>query len=191
MLLYFHYRNDPDHIEWDSPLKTERCHFTKSDGHRCKRQVTLGLPHCFQHRTKVRIKPSTIPNAGQGLFAYDPHGPNIVFHKNDKITPYYGQLRNEQKIIQRYGRKTAPYGLQLSHNRYTDGATQRGLGTLLNHKTRKNNARFSVARNQQEVNLVATKNIRNNEEVFVNYGREYRFQEPGTEYSTNRSKYKV
>ena len=192
---YFHYRNTPDNISWDEQLKAQRCEFHKADGHRCKRNVIIGVPYCFQHRGKeleIKVKQSTIHNAGNGLFAFDGKNDNaVVFHKNDKITPYKGQLVNGAKIEERYGSKTAPYGLHINRDKYTDGATQRGLGTLLNHKTRGDNTRFSVQRDHKEVNIVATKNIKNNQELFVNYGDEFKFNEQGTRYSTNNAKYKV
>ena len=56
---YFHYRNTPDDISWDEQLKTKRCEFHKTDGQRCKRNVIIGLPYCFQHREKeleIKVK---------------------------------------------------------------------------------------------------------------------------------------
>ena len=73
-----------------------------------------------------------------------------------------------------------------------DGALKRGLGTLINHQPKhKANTRFSVARNRQNVHLVATKKIRNHKEMFVNYGKTYKLREPGVSYSTNSSKYNI
>ena len=196
MPLYFHFRNNPEHISWDSQLKTERCEFVKPDGHRCKRNVIIGLSYCFQHRLKkyhVQSKPSTIPNAGIGLFANNGTNNNdIVFKKNQKIVPYNGQITTKRVIDERYGDATAPYALEIRGDRVTDGALMRGIGTLLNHKSRtQSNARFSVAKDNNEVNLVATKDIRNRNELFVNYGNDYRFHEAGVNYSTNNSKYRL
>jgi hypothetical protein len=42
--------------------------------------------------------------------------------------------------------------------------------------------RFSTQRDGQEKNLVATKNIKNHQELFVDYGDEYKFNEIGTRY---------
>jgi hypothetical protein len=95
----------------------------------------MGLPFCFQHRVKelnIKVAPSTIPNAGKGLFADNgTHDNAIVFEKNDKITTYYGDIVNRNTIIDRYGTSTAPYGLEITKNKYTDGAMKRGLGTLI------------------------------------------------------------
>lgn len=189
---YFHFRSTERN--WDAPLKTEQCSFLKADGRRCKRKVTMGIPLCFQHRLKkkVRVQTSRIPDSGLGLFAHENNGQNIVFHRNDKIVPYSGELVGNETILARYGSKTAPYGLKLSRLNNLDGATRRGLGTLANHQqTRKSNARFSVARNQEEAFLVATKNIRDGDEINVNYGSSYRIHEPGVRYSTNFAKNKL
>ena len=193
--MYFHFRDATDDISWDGKMRTERCHFTTNSGQRCKRHIIIGLDCCFQHREKkyhVKVQPSTIPNAGSGLFATDQTNDNaVVFHKGDKIVPYKGELVNGETIEERYGDKTAPYGLHLNRDRFTDGALSRGLGTLINHKNRGDNVRFSVQRDNKEVNLVAEKNIKNKQELFVDYGSDYRFRENGVQYSTNRAKYKL
>lgn len=199
---YFHFRS-PDTQSpsvkslllhsFDDELKTERCPHILYNGLRCKRNVTMGLPFCFQHRGNLKVDTSTIPNAGKGLFANNGSKDDaVVFEKNDIITPYYGELVAPAVILDRYGDYTAPYGLEITQDRYTDGALRRGLGSLINHKPDKYaNVRFSIKRNKQEVNLVATKTIRNKKELFVNYGRRYKFNEPGVYYSTNHAKYKL
>lgn len=40
------------------------------------------------------------------------------------------------------------------------------------------NARFSLSRSSGQFRIIATKNIRNNREIFCNCGRDYRFNEP-------------
>ena len=82
--------------------------------------------------------------------------------------------------MERYGSYTAPYGIQISKRQNEDGALHRGIGSLVNHPPHngRSNARFSVSK--QRIVLVATKNIRNNQEIFVNYGRDYRFNELAT-----------
>ena len=191
---YFHYRNEPDNIQWDGKMNVERCRFHKTNGERCKRNIIIGLDYCFQHRiTKynVKVKDSEIQDAGKGLFANNGTSNNdVVFHKGDKIVPYNGELVAQQIIRERYGNKTAPYGLSISKDRATDGALHRGIGTLINHPlySRFANTRFSIQRDQQEVNIVADKNIKNNQELYVPYGRSYRFEtfeRDGTRYSTN------
>lgn len=189
---YFHYRSPEKN--WDAPLKTERCSFLKANGQQCKRHVTMGIPFCFQHRlqNKVRVEKSRIPHSGLGLFAHEKGHQDIVFKPKEKIAPYSGEYVDNKTILTRYGSHTAPYGLKLNAANNLDGATRRGLGTLANHqKTQKSNARFSVAKGKNEAYLVATKRIREGDEIYVNYGSNYKMNEPGVYYSTNRAKKKV
>ena len=166
MPTYFHYKVPEEGIDFNHALESNQCSFIKSDGHRCKLQVVFGLPLCFIHRKKeykVSVKPSTIPNAGKGLFADDGSNDNkIVFREGRKIVPYYGETLNKQQMDNRYGlTKTAPYAIQLREDETSlDGAIKRGIGTLINHKSRSNaNTRFSVNRPKTEINIVATKKM--------------------------------
>ena len=193
---YFNFRDDRNQTRFDDLLKKERCHHhLPTSGHpRCKRNVIIGSPFCFQHRKNIRVGPSTLPNAGTGLFADNGTQNNaVVFDKNDQITDYHGENVSRAVISNRYGnRATAPYGIELNRDQAMDGALKRGLGTLINHQPKhKANTRFSVARNRQNVHLVATKKIRNHKEMFVNYGKTYKLREPGVSYSTNSSKYNI
>jgi SET domain-containing protein len=132
------------------------------------------------------IQDSSIQGAGKGLFAKHPTQEQdaIVFHKGDKIIAYDGELTNRTTLTDRYGPYTAPYGIEISRDRMEDGALHRGIATLTNHRPMAQcNARFSVSRGR--IVLVATKRIRNHQEIFVNYGKSYRFNEPTT-YVTRR-----
>ena len=160
--------------------------------------VVFGLPMCFLHRRKeykISVKPSTIANAGKGLFADNNTNNNdVVFREGNKVCPYYGETLNKQQMDARYGlTKTAPYAIQLREDETSlDSAVKRGVGSLINHKARSYaNMRFSLNRPKTEINLVATKNIRNKQELFVPYGGDYRFNEQGLFSSTNHRKYTV
>jgi SET domain-containing protein len=193
MVKYFHF-HAPNH-QFDEQLKSFTCGHIKPDNTNCKRKVVMGLPLCFQHTEsdyKLKVKESTIANAGLGLFAYDKSkGENeVVFTRGQKICPYYGEVIDEPTLMKRYGEYTAPYGIQLNKKMYEDASTMRGIGSLINHKiTSQTNCYFSLGKNNR-INIVASKNIKNYEQLFINYGREYRFNEP-IQYSTNYSKYKV
>jgi len=188
---YFHFRGPDSHF--DGQLVMEQCRHTKANGVRCKRHVVIGLPYCFQHRKRLKVGTSTIPNSGLGLFADNGSNNNdIVFQNKDEIIPYYGQQVTRNDIINRYGTSTAPYGIQVTNANFQDGALKRGLGTLVNHKSNKDaNVRFSVKRNKRDVGLVATKRIRNKQELFVNYGKSFKLRQPRVFYSTNHSKYSL
>ena len=60
----------------------------------------------------------------------------IVFRNKQKICDYNGQIINEFQLQKRYGDKTAPQAIELNNQKYEDGATHRGIGTLLNSANR-------------------------------------------------------
>jgi hypothetical protein len=190
---YFHWHSPNN--EWDKQLSNFRCAGLNKNGVQCGRNVIIGLPLCFQHTASVyhlKIKKSTIPNAGMGLFAFDKtKEPNdIVFKANQKICPYFGEVVTKEILDERYDIHTAPYGIVVSanQNKYEDGAIQRGIGSLLNHKVRsQTNCKFT--NNYRHITISATKNIRNGQELFINYGRDYQFGQ--VQYSTNLKKHKL
>ena len=183
-------------IRFRGQLTTEQCSCISSIGRRCRNKTVIGSGYCWQHLLSIkhlRIKPSTIPNAGEGLFALNKRIPigTLMFQEGDKLVEYHGEIINHNELERRYGDKTAPYGIEINHNRYEDGALLRGVGTLINHKPlRQSNCRFSISKNNRnpqlnnKINIVATKNIYNGDELFVYYGDDYRFHEPGVSYRT-------
>jgi hypothetical protein len=186
---YFHWH--APNSEWDAELAKFRCEGTNKDGTQCKeRAVIIGLPLCFQHTASVyhlKIKQSTIPNAGLGLFAYDRTKADneIVFKPGDDICNYFGEVVTKEILDARYGDYTAPYGIVVSanQNKYEDTAIQRGIGSLINHQVRsRTNCRF--VNNHHFIKIRAHKNIRNGVELFINYGNDYRFDDE-VQYSTN------
>jgi hypothetical protein len=97
-----------------------------------------------------------------------------------------GEIINQQQLFHKYGQYTAPYGIQINANTYEDGARHRGVGSLINHKpVAQSNVRFSIGRDKKAY-IVATKNIRNKAELYVSYGRGYRFNEQGVETPSNK-----
>ena len=149
--------------------------------------------HChLLSQYHLQIKPSSIPNIGKGLFAINKRAlPNmILFCKDDKICDYDGELIHNNDLNERYGLYTAPYGLQLSNRNFLDSACSRGVGSLINHHINHGriNARFSVHPNRRSAVIKATKNIYNGEEIFVDYGNSYAFNEAdfSTKYKQNR-----
>jgi hypothetical protein len=150
----------------------------------------IGLPYCWTHllsEKNLRIKASTLPDAGKGLFAQKKNaGTDIIFRKDDSIIQYQGQEIDGNQLQMRYDDFTAPYGIQLNKGKFEDGACKRGAGNLVNHASSssgKVNAQFVIDTRRNRVVLKAIKNIRNDTEIFVNYGRDYGFNE-GTRYTT-------
>jgi hypothetical protein len=147
---------------------------------------------CWQHLIKsqhLRIKESTIPGANKGLFVMSrDHGQNeIVFRRGEPIIDYGGERVTHDTLQHRYGDYTAPYGLA-EGRAVDDGACVRGTGTLANAgRGNVTNAKFQFLRPTKKFRIVATKNIRNNSEILVNYGRDYRLHEP-IQFSTKPSR---
>ena len=187
-----------DHNQgFQSILETEQCVAQNANGHRCSRKVCIGINLCWSHLLKykhLRIKHSTIPNAGKGLFAIDNKQPEnaIIFKKGDVIADYIGQTINAQTLRNRYEKHTAPYGIYLKKDTYIDAATERGYASLANQAPQSalKNAKFvpNFRLNPQRVQLKATKEIRNGNDILTSYGRSYKFNE---EYETKyvRGKY--
>ena len=196
MVKYFHFHS-PSGDDFDQPLDTVRCTASsKGSGNRCKNRVTIGLSTCWQHTLSqkfLQVKTSTIPNAGDGLFARK--GPIddrsiVVFKSGDVICQYNGEMISQQTLESRYGQFTAPYGVELRAGRKEDGALSRGIGTLINHYPRKKNCRIAINR-ANRAQIISMKTIKNGDELFVSYGRSYRFNEGGVETSTNNRKYAI
>jgi hypothetical protein len=192
MVKYFHFHT-AEGLHFDAPLISSQCEYINENDTQCKNRCLIGLTLCWIHTEKIykcKIKDSTIENAGKGLFAYDKTKDNdIIFRPGDVICGYNAEVITEDEINERYGDYTSPYGIKLNKNLYEDGALYRGLGTLCNHvNASKANAKLSLSNRINRVQIKATKNIRNNKEIFVNYGNEYLFNEEGVEYSTNNKK---
>jgi len=179
--MYFHFHSNTRHI--DKKLETHRCQHVKANNQQCKNRITIGQKLCHIHRLNelnLKVKASNIPNAGKGLFCVDKtRGANeIIFRRGDKICNYNGELITEAQLNARYGDETGPYAVEMNRKRYSDGAFVRGVGTLLNHAIKvRANVEFSVKRDNSDVTIVATKNIKNGAELLINYGRQYRFNE--------------
>jgi len=180
----YRFEFEGDQTEFQGNLETLRCAQIKPNGQRCKCKCAIGTPYCHVHLKyahHLQIKPSTIPGAGKGVFAVGKT--DIIFRAGDPIIPYDGQHISRHTLEERYGPNTAPYGVEsgATGTKIEDAALHRGAGAICNHATgHKVNARirWSTARKQHEI--VATKNIRNGREVFVNYGQAYGFDEDAT-----------
>lgn len=190
-IVFKFYDNDaPELPKFQCYVQSRQCSATSNDGHRCRRRVVMGLPYCYTHtlyRMHLRILPSQIEAAGKGVFAVDPTGGanEIVFRTGDKIAAYDGEALTDDQLQDRYGDFTAPYTLNVRRPRQRrtnlDAACERSLGSMFNHR-RNANAKF----NGVGV-VIAKRNIRNNEEIFIDYGSDYRFDED-TEHTTKRGK---
>lgn len=189
----FSFKSTDGSVTFDCPLTCSRCIGTNVNGGQCSRKTCIGTPYCWMHLWKlkqVRIRPSTIPNAGKGIFAVHrpgtpPPANDIVFRKGDTIIEYAGEKVTRQQIDARYGDYTAPYGLG-ERGKFEDGACVRGVGTMANSASRKNcNAEFRF-QNGRFV-LKARKTIKTGAEILCDYGNAYVM---GSEPVTFSTKYK-
>ena len=181
--------------EYVCMLHKSTCSALKKTGGQCGKTCVIGLPMCWVHLRSqmfLRIAPSTIPNAGKGLFAYKPPKEgarsSIVFYPHQTICTYTGEVISKKELIKRYGKSTAPYAVQLDEKgtKYVDGAKYRGVGSLSNQKNaRDNNSELEPdsERRPKNILLVASKKINHGDEIFTDYGEDYSFDD-GSTFST-------
>jgi SET domain-containing protein len=189
---YFHFQSDD--TDFNDKLESIQCEAVKSNGQQCKNKTVIGHVYCHVHRRKIlklQIKKSNIVNGGKGLFAV---GDGIVFKPGQRICMYDGELIDVDELVRRYSNNTGPYAIEL-HDKdgeavYEDAAIERGLGSLCNHSQNKSkiNAKLSISK-KNRAQILAIKNIRAGQEILVDYGDDYQFDEVGVCSSTNTSKY--
>lgn len=164
--------------KFECKLKCQRCAAVNKDGHQCRKRVCIGTDYCWIHnKTKrsLQIKPSTIENAGKGLFAVKPNknwpADQPLFKKGQNIVKYEGESLTNNQLQARYGDLTAPYGLKIRGNANTiDAGCKRSIASLANHKSNsQSNAKLS-----ENGYIKAVKNILPGREIFVSYGGAYR-----------------
>ena len=134
---------------------------------------------------------------GQGVFADDPSKPRdaVVFKKDHLVMLYEGEVTDHDEAMRRYRAHTNPYSLQASHgvfnsktNSYYSRRTQnapiidssplRGVGSIVNHKQyNQTNVYFKCDKvpnsNKWVYKIIARRDIRNGEELYVHYGDSY------------------
>lgn len=171
-----------------------QCGHILSNGKQCNRVRSIGVGYCSLHLQTdrcLKISKSTLPGCGLGLFACDirKHSGAAIFtyHPNRKrgdfIIDYTGEVLSGSETAARYGHaNTVPYGAWLNSHSIIDAACLRGAGSFANHKHRAHaNARLVCARSR--VYIEATRNIQHGDEIFIDYGRDYRIREEGIKYS--------
>ena len=164
-------------IEFECQLDCNRCTATTAKGTQCKNRVCIGVPTCHAHRKDIglKVKKSTIPNAGKGLFA------TKKFKKKKTIGSYAGENISVAENNRRYGggeRDNAPYALSARNapGRILDSACSRSLLSLANSKRqrKRNNAKFSShMKGDGTINVISTKRIKEGDEIFIDYGKGY------------------
>lgn len=185
----FEFNDQVNNRSFTCDLQCGQCEATAKNQQRCRKRTCIGVPFCWVHllgESHLRIQASTIEGAGKGLFAMKRRAEEneIIFKPRETIIPYVGELISKDDSTERYGDRTAAYGVERNQNQDIDAACKRGVGALANHRpTRYTNARLASSP-VHGIIVVATKRIRNNQEIFINYGRHYIFNEQGV---TNRT----
>ena len=144
----------------------------RTRGHRCKHRTLRGTL-CYQHLIKLkqlRIKKSTLPGAGFGLFGTKP------FHRGEKVAPYSGDV-----VVSNDPEFGDDYTLQIKRSPptfITARRTNTGEGRYANARNRGlgqgyNNAQLIFDARAQEANVKATKTIPTGTEITVAYGAQY------------------
>lgn len=131
-----------------------------------------------QKRVGLRVKQSSLPHGGMGLFAWSP-GEDIVFRPGDYVCEYTGVLREGGRgdEVDTY------YAFHINNRQYIDAANPHTsfISRYINDcrpqdrrdgNCKENNARFSIQPGGR-VFVKATKVIRHGEEIFLSYGRAY------------------
>ena len=154
----------------------------------------MGLPYCHVHlkyKHHLRIKKSLIPDSGDGVFVINPKKDDneVIFKSGAIICMYEGKVMTVEELEDIYGDYNAPYGVLLNNHEVENADIHRGVGAMINHKNNKQqvNCRISVNR-QNRAQIVATKNIKNNAELYLHYGDAYKFNEEGVITKTDNKK---
>jgi hypothetical protein len=195
MPYFFTFKVD-DQIMYRTQMTSIQCMDNTRKGARCKRKCVIGSPFCSTHLAinhHLQIRPSLIPNAGKGLFAFnadDSNSTDIVFKKDATICKYYGEIIDRAELNRRYGvtdNNTAPFVVEINGNRYEDAGKTRGIGSIANTNPGHQNARFAINRATGTASLKASRNIRNNQEIYLAYGNAYDLHQDHTEHTTTIS----
>ena len=123
----------------------------------------------------LRIKTSQLPLAGKGLWA------KVNFRRGDIICKYEGE-QVTWKECQRRNLAQTGYGsyylyinerkcIDAQHTPWAIGRYANDAAGLSRIKELRNNARYKIIKGDPYI--VASRNIRKGEEIFVSYGKKY------------------
>lgn len=159
-------------------------------GYRCPNMSKLGLPYCWQHLGSlmhIKLARSQVPEHDgpqkKGVFAFRKGKDKApVFRKGEKICDYTGEVLSPDQMRERYGQLAAPYVEKVTdrHGRkkFIDSAIKRNAVSHAADRTRtdpalKPNAKFVPVPQQEQLKVIALKDIYPGEEIFLNYGNQY------------------
>ena len=162
-------------------ITTVQCKDMTLKNKRCKKK-TRTSGHCWIHLSKyrnLRIKKSTIPNAGFGLFAS-----KKPFKRGDLIGKYTGRIVKNIALDKTYKKHPkykglAPYSLCnsiednswcVNANRSSDGPVRYANDKSLNAA---NICPKIVNKKPLKIETYASKQIKPQQEIFMSYGTNY------------------
>jgi hypothetical protein len=154
-------------------MPSQRCTADKRDGTQCKGWTRHG-EFCWGHLAMyggLRIKDSTIADAGKGLYA------NRDFAKGEVVAHYTGDIVPESYDDVDTGSHQSRYLLSLTRSTLIDAArTNTAPGRMVNDPRgsgKKQNVSFCCDQRNKTVTLKATRAIKKGAELLVSYGRAY------------------
>ena len=198
----------------------QRCFAQTKTAAQCSRTTCKYLPYCHTHLKSIcglKVAPSTIPNAGDGLYA------TRDFAVGEVITVYYGQKLTVQQKNQRYGMGAvglSTYGFtgnKRNPHSVVDGACYRSASVFANDVSISTNvaarahvaAQYNAEIMDRNINMggatdvpslpfltgsyaciVAIRPIQTDDEIFVDYGAGYWTSYPSVVSLTKPSKIK-
>lgn len=158
-----------------------QCSATSKSGARCKLNTCMQFPYCWVHLKsidKLQVKDSTVPNSGKGLFYVGKKD----FPAKKRITLYSSQKLGREKV-------EGDYVLEVSSKQFIDAKDKLnyvgryinsihstgkrpnvrfGTGSVVTKKTVAGGARYTYP-------IISSKRIKPNTELFLSYGKSYRF----------------
>ena len=171
-------RRPPVNANGERLMGSQRCAAGTKTGQQCRAMTRHG-EYCWVHLAQLhgaRIKQSSVPGAGKGLFAARD------YKKGEVVARYTGDL---VPVGDGEDFDGSAYVLELTQDVAIDAArTNTAEGRMINDARgsgKKNNTRFSCNQTKKTAVLRALKAIRKGEEYFVSYGNAYWPAEAGRE----------
>lgn len=122
-----------------------------------------------EERWGLRVGPSSIPNAGLGLYTTRKR------HAHEFICNYNGELLTAEQMNQRYSAdELAEFAVQISKNKFLDARDKRSAASFMNDALNSgfiNNVKFVATKKNAAVFSIV--DIPADSELFISYGTEY------------------
>lgn len=170
----FSYSFTDENKKFSCNLQCFQCKAQTKTGARCRRRVCVGLPYCYFHIEKLNLKilPSRIH--GKGLFAFNRRESKnkILFKPQDFIIEYTGEKVSHRILDDRYGKNGLAVYSYSEGDVVIDAACKRSIASTINHSGTRSNCLTFLENGK--FNIYATKNIKNHEEILLNYGEYFR-----------------